>query len=139
MIRNVEIKTIEHKGVKVTIKVDFDAGTASLVEVQPHSRPFIYQDKHWIFGGRGLEYMNGWLNILEAMTVAVKECKKDLEWKLAQDSAFKDEMIDKVVGLTAELGKQYKNRKLKPIKINKNLLKKAKFHVKVDPKAKRSK
>jgi hypothetical protein len=37
--------------------------------------------------------MNGWLNILEAMQVAVKECKKELEFSLAESSRIKEEKI----------------------------------------------
>jgi len=109
MKKHVEIKTIEHKGIDVIVKIDYDAGTATLVEAQPHSNPTVYQAKQWIFKGRGLEYMNGWLNILEAMTVAVKECKKDLEHKLAEDSAFKD----RILGVAEEAIKDAKKKNAK--------------------------
>lgn len=92
-MKNLEIKTIEHKGVTVIMKIDYISGEASLVEYQTNSIPSVYQPKSWCFKNRGLEYMNGWLTVLEAMTVAVKECKKELEFSLAQSSAFKEEKI----------------------------------------------
>lgn len=83
MDKNLEIKTIEFNGIKVRVKIDYDLGIASLVE--PDNQP-----KKWVFASRGLEYMNGWLNIIEAMTSAVKEIKKDLERDLAEKSKFQN-------------------------------------------------
>lgn len=70
-----EIRTIEHKGVKVSIKIDYDEGTATLVEKIGTN----WQGKQYLFKGRGLEYMNSWICILEAMQVAVEECRGRLE------------------------------------------------------------
>jgi len=88
-----EIRTIEHKGVKVSFKIDYDEGTATLVEK--------YQDKwlakQYLFKGRGLEYMNSWQNVLEAMQVAVKECKKSLEADLRERSRLQEEEILRAV------------------------------------------
>jgi hypothetical protein len=84
-----EIKTIEHKGISVAIKVDYQRGTASLVKTQ-FSYPIGYPNKLWCFADRGLEYMNDWQNILEAMQVAVAECKKLLEADLAEKSRLKE-------------------------------------------------
>lgn len=104
MTKHLEIRTIEHRGVKVTIKIDYDNGTASMVEMGG------FGAKKWVFAERGLAYMDGWKNILDAMQLAVKECKKELELSLAQSSAFKDETVD---FLAAEI--QRKN-KVKPAK-----------------------
>ena len=89
-----EVKTIEHKGVKVAIKLDYHFGTASLVEVHRG-----YPTKSYCFGERGLEYMKGWADILEAMQLAVKECRRLLEKDLAEKSRLKEEAI--VAALTA--------------------------------------
>ena len=88
-MKNLEIKTIEHKRVKVTIRIDYDKGTASFMEFQNNG----WKKKEWVFADRGLEYMNGWLEILEAMTVAVKECEKELEANLAEKSAFTEAQV----------------------------------------------
>lgn len=91
-MKHLEIRTIEHKGIKVTIKIDYDRGTASLVE-ENGITDFPWRNKMWVFADRGLEYMNGWQNILEAMQVAVKECKKELEKDLAEKSRFTDKQV----------------------------------------------
>jgi len=70
-----EIRTIEHKGVKVSFKIDYDEGTATLVEKYQDK----WQAKQYLFKGRGAEYMNSWQCILEAMQVAVEECRGRLE------------------------------------------------------------
>lgn len=61
------IKEIEHNGVKVTIKVDYDKMTLSLVERASGS----WRDKKWNFSGRELNFMQGWQNILGAMSKAI--------------------------------------------------------------------
>jgi hypothetical protein len=91
-----EIKTIEHKGISVAIKVDYQRGTASLVEIYS-TYPDNYPNKQFVFADRGLEYMNGWLNILGAMQVAVTECKKLLEADLAEKSRLKEDAIVEVL------------------------------------------
>ena len=100
MEKHLEIKTIKHKDVSVTVAIDYDNATVSLVNVpsinfSSNHSPLTLEPKKWIFANRGVDYMNGWLNILEAMTFAVKECKKELEHKLAEDSKFKDDIIVK--------------------------------------------
>lgn len=91
-MKNLEIRTLEHKGVKVTIRIDYDKGTASLMEYRNEG----WKKKEWIFADRGLEYMNGWQNIIEAMQVAVAECKKELEKDLAEKTKFKEEFVMEV-------------------------------------------
>lgn len=91
-MKNLEIRTIEHKGVKVTIRIDYDKGTASLMEYRNES----WKKKEWIFADRGLEYMTGWQNVIEAIQVAVAECKKELEKDFAEKSRFKEEFIEKL-------------------------------------------
>lgn len=86
MRKHIEVKTIEYKGIQVTVRIDYDAGTASLVE-QADSQGF--PAKQWIFKGRTVEYMQGWLDILEAMAVAVKQCKKDLEENAEENEEIK--------------------------------------------------
>lgn len=87
MKKHLEIKTIEHKGIEVTLEVDYDRALVSLLEWSSFGSR--WEKKEYVFANRGLEYMRPWLNILEAMTVAVKEGQRCLEQKLAEDSAFK--------------------------------------------------
>jgi len=88
-MKNLEIRTIEHKGLKVTIRINYDDGTAELVERIDGS----WKVKQWVFRPRGLECMTGWQNVLEAMQEAVKECKKELEKDLAEKSRFKEDLV----------------------------------------------
>jgi len=50
-MRNLEIRTIEHKGVKVTIRIDYDKGTASLMERSLRgdwvAKNWLFQDRVW--------------------------------------------------------------------------------------------
>lgn len=105
MSKHLEIKTIEHKGIKVTVQINYDDGTASLVELgkqKNHPYAEVYVAKDWTFAGRTLDYMNGWLLILQAMTKAVEQCKADLEADLAEKSAFKEKKIERVLRGVAE-------------------------------------
>ena len=102
-MKNLEIKTIEHKGIKVTVKIDYDLGKATLVE---RSCSGEFNSKNWIFQNRELTYMNGWQDILEAMSVAVKYCKKELEANLAEKSAFTEEQV--IALLAPEIKKKKK-------------------------------
>lgn len=89
-IKHLEIKTIEHKGIKIRVKINYDSGEVSLLDQ--------YNEiKKWTFAKRGLEYMKGWLDILEAMTMAIKEGKKLLEADLAEKSKFSEEVVEKLV------------------------------------------
>jgi hypothetical protein len=96
MSKNLEIRTIEHKGVRVTFRINYDDGTAELVE-RIDGR---WNVKQWVFKPRGLEYMNGWQDILEAMAVAVRQCKIALEEDLAMKTGFSEEFKNEIVSIT---------------------------------------
>ena len=93
------IKTIEHKGIKVPIKVDFDLGTASLVEKDINGK---WKKKEFMFADRTLAYMNGWITILEAQIKAVEECKKLLE----EAEKEKAEVVMNIVTGLSSAGKE---------------------------------
>jgi hypothetical protein len=100
-MKNIEIKTIEHKGIKVTVQINYDTNEISLVERQTP----IYVAKKWVFAGRGNEFMNSWLQILEAMQVAVKQAQKDMQEHLDK----KNKEVEKVL---IEMAKDdFKNKK----------------------------
>lgn len=88
-MKNLEIKTIEHNGIKVTFRINYDDGTAELVE-RIDGR---WNVKQWVFKPRGLEYMNGWQGVLGAMQEAVRQCKIALEEDLAMKTVFKEELV----------------------------------------------
>ncbi len=95
MTKHLEVKTVEHKGIKVMVKIDYDEGEASLVELLHANGQTQYPAKKWVFAGRTLDYVNSWLTIVEAMQVAIKECKKELEHDLAEKTKFKTDIIIK--------------------------------------------
>lgn len=110
--KHLEIKTIEHKGVRITLELDYEAGTASLVEFLSKGQyGFLKtQPKKFVFAGRTLDYMNGWLLILQAMNKAVEECKKCLEADLAQKSSFRNKVIEDI-SLQGVVNKKVKQKK----------------------------
>lgn len=66
------IKTYTHKGIGVQVRIDFPANEISILDGNRNP-------KQWIFQRRGIEYMQGWLNIFEALKYATKEAGKELE------------------------------------------------------------
>ena len=59
----------EKNGVAVTVEIDFIKKEISLVETGG-------TNKRWLFAKRGVEYMQGWRNILNAMEYAIDEAEK---------------------------------------------------------------
>lgn len=86
MIKHNELKTVEYKGIKITLDINYDAGTVSLVHQKDRFNG--WQPKEFVFANRSLEYMNAWLLILDAIKFAVSQAKKDLESDLAEKTKF---------------------------------------------------
>lgn len=97
--KHIEIYEHIHKGISVLVKIDYFTNEISLLD------DVNMQRKEWIFAKRGVEYMNGWLTILEAMQEAIKNAKKKYEANLAEESKFKSKELNVEIG--------YKIRKLK--------------------------
>jgi len=96
-MKHLEIKTIEYNGHKIIIKIDYDREVVSLVEAQGKNNDNInYSAKQWVFANRGIEYMNGWIIILDAIKFAIQEAKKDLQSFLDERAKEKEEMIIKM-------------------------------------------
>jgi hypothetical protein len=74
-------KIYTYNNIAVAVEVDYAKGTVSVVEKLQNGT---YAPKKWVFCDRQLEYMQGWLNILEAIQFAVGEATKLLE---AEDEA----------------------------------------------------
>lgn len=72
-----EVREYKFEGVTLWVRLDRRAKTLSFVEWNKDFDD--YKEKDWIFANRGLEYMNGWLNILEAMKYVINDCKKVME------------------------------------------------------------
>jgi hypothetical protein len=100
----VEIYGFTHKEILVSVKIDYKRNEISLLEgYKGSSYNFNGEAKKYVFANRGVQYMQGWLNILEAMQEAVKDAKRRYEAELAERSAFKKE--DNLVGLVKILQK----------------------------------
>lgn len=67
-----EVLAFEKNGIRVCVKIDYQKRTISLVDSEGNP-------KKWLFSGRELGYMNGWLDILSAMQYAVQESSKRLD------------------------------------------------------------
>lgn len=87
-----EVITIKHKGIGVTVDINYEKGIVSLVDTNQSV-------KKWVFAQRTLEYMQGWLNIMEAMQEAVRYAKIMLENRLAENSRFREEIIKEAMKL----------------------------------------
>lgn len=77
-----EIYAHYYKGIEVCVKIDYSTEEVSLMDSRN-----INSAKQWVFQKRTIEYMNGWILILEAMTEAVESAKKRLlDYKMMRES-----------------------------------------------------
>lgn len=83
----VTIRSVTHAGYVIYIKIDREKNKVSLVERDSNGA---YVPKRWLFAERGLEFMNGWRNILKAIDLAVVDAQADLE---AYNEAKKSEKL----------------------------------------------
>lgn len=104
----VEIKEYDYNGIKVLVKINYIHNKVSLVESQNFEN---FNSKKWLFAERGVEYMIGWVNILEAMKYAIKEAEKDYLAELARVSAFKEKDLVEFHIKMAELDKPKTSKK----------------------------
>lgn len=81
-----------HKGINVYVRIDYLNNKISLVEKFQHdSQDNKYREKKWLFAGRGVEFIASWLEILEAMNLAMQDAKERYECELAKQSAFQEQ------------------------------------------------
>ena len=73
--------------ISIYIKIDYYNNQIDIVE--PTGNPGHFKKKEFVFVGRGVEYMNSWVNILEATQEAVKDAKKRYEEELEVTSRFR--------------------------------------------------
>jgi len=110
MTKHLEVRTVETNEIKVSILIDYDRGTLSLVEVDPMNSANRWRGKKYLFNNRELNYMRPWLRILDAMKAAIEEGQKELEKNLAEKSRLRDEKnVD--FYLTKEIKKENKKKK----------------------------
>jgi hypothetical protein len=92
------------KDITIWVKIDYRNNKISIVEPQiPEYCSF--KKKDFTFIGRGVEYMNGWKLILQALDKAIDSAKVKYEHYLAETSKFKE---DKIIKVAKELNKKIK-------------------------------
>lgn len=90
---HLEIYTHTHKGISVTVKINYPEAEVSLVENEYPN----YPNKKWLFANRTPEYLGSWLNILDAMKSAVSEAKKKLEDYEKEREKEDEEVLENVI------------------------------------------
>lgn len=93
MIKNtphLEIYTHTYKGIDVRVKIDYPNAEVSLLDEQN-------EGKRWLFVKRTPEYLNPWLNILDAMKSAIKEAKEKVEAYEKEREKNKVEELEHVI------------------------------------------
>lgn len=80
-MKHIEIKTITHNNIGITVKINYDKQEISIVERKQKSGLSVHtwQDKHFIFSGRSIGYVKGWGNILDAIKNAMETAHKELK------------------------------------------------------------
>ena len=79
--------------ITVYVKINYDKNKISLVE--PSGNYGAYKAKNWVFADRGVEYMNGWKNILKAMQEAISFAEqKLLNYQHEEEKANVDMLIE---------------------------------------------
>lgn len=85
-----------YEGVRVAVHINYPEGIITLIDENPKN-PSAVQGKQWIFRNRSLDYMGGWLQILDAMKSAVSEAADKLKAYQEQEDAEKEAFIIKVM------------------------------------------
>ena len=70
-----EIKDYTLYNVTVRVEIDYAKRTISLVDGNNRHE---FATKNWCFANRGLEYMDGWRNVLDAIKHAIAQAEKEL-------------------------------------------------------------
>ena len=79
--------------ITVYVKINYDKNKISLVE--PNGNYGAYKAKQWVFADRGVEYMNGWKNILKAMQEAISFAEqKLLKYQEEEKKAMEDVIME---------------------------------------------
>lgn len=111
-----EVKGYKYIGIEILVKIDYEKGNISFVESIPHGifiEPnYRFVDKKWLFANRGLEYMAGWKDILQAMEYAIDQASKELKSYNDEVEKYKAGEICQMMDIASEIIKgQNKNKK----------------------------
>ena len=106
----------EENDIKVFVRINYATNKISIVE------PFgtdgeKFKKKEYTFVNRGVQYMNGWVNILQVMQNAIKLGKAMYEKELSIESAFKEKTelknVERLNKITKKLERRIKKGGLK--------------------------
>ncbi len=78
-----------HKDISIYVKIDYLNNRIDIVEPVNLLRGN-FKKSEFVFIGRGVEYMQGWRDILEAISEATKDAQAKYEANLALESSFRD-------------------------------------------------
>ena len=117
MRKHLDIKTYEYFDIKIMVEINYELKLISLVESgmnldESRNGP-VMKPKSYVFVGRGLEYMNGWLNVLDAMKYAIEQAKEELETYLAQQEKEKHDTTTEILLQATNLVNQKRYAKKK--------------------------
>jgi hypothetical protein len=110
--KHLELKTYTFNGVEVLVKINYDKGLISLCEKVPHPTKCdetTFQDKRWLFSERGLEYMNGWKEVLHAMEYAIESASNELKSYKAEVQKENEASMSEILDLANEMVKGKKS------------------------------
>ena len=116
-----EIKDYTFNNVTVRVEIDYAKRTISLVEGDNRHK---FATKKWCFANRGLEYMNGWRNVLDAIKHAIEQAEKELTTYVDSEKDKVAELVNKSFEMTdvddPSVGRKYEYVKDHLVKIKKS-------------------
>lgn len=93
MIKHI-IETYDFTKNNITVRVEINHSENKISLLNPNG----YKNyKEYIFAERGVEYMQGWINILEVMQDAIKDAKSRYEKQHAEISKFEEKQVNKLL------------------------------------------
>ena len=99
----IEVYDFTKNDITVRVEIDYENNKISLLDTyynkEFHNRANRY--KKWVFAERGVEYMQGWLNILEVMQEAIKDAKARYEKQHAKINKLKEQKIERIAKLAS--------------------------------------
>lgn len=78
--------------VNIPVHINYAVGTVTLIDANP-ANPGSYQGKQYQFKNRGLEYMAGWIDILDAMKSAVNDAADKLQTYQVEQAKRKEKLV----------------------------------------------
>jgi len=113
MVKHLEIKTYEYFDIRVTVEINYDKKEISLVKRTLEMGMPAYYKESYVFAGRGLEYMNGWRNVLAGINYAIDQAEKELTEYLKMKEKENHDLVTDVLMKATDLVNQKKYGKKK--------------------------